>query len=168
MDPSISYKVPYILLGMPYAAAQINGGSLAPAVHGTVRFYPAGNGTLIEAEINGLPLQVAGTASSPPVGPFGFHLHEGSACGDGDGSEPFAAAKGHYNPDNQPHPEHAGDFPVLFSNNGYAYMVFYTNRFEPASILNKTVIIHQNPDDFRTQPAGNSGKRIACGVVKRA
>jgi Cu-Zn family superoxide dismutase len=167
MDKLISYKIPYVLLSLPYATANIKGGTLAPGINGTVKFYPIADGTLIEAELSGLPLQVAGTASSPPIGPFGFHLHDGSTCGEGTGSDPFSAAMGHYNPGGLPHPDHAGDFPVLFSNNGYAYMVFYTDRFKPSDILHKTVILHQNPDDYRTQPAGNSGKRIACGVVKK-
>ena len=45
-------------------------------------------------------------------------------------------------------------------------MCFYTNKFSVFDILNKAVIIHQSPDDYRTDPAGNSGKRIGCGVIK--
>lgn len=70
-----------------------------------------------------------------------------------------------YNEDTLPHGNHAGDFPVLFSNNGYARMSFFTDKFKPEDIINRSVIIHQNPDDYRSQPAGNSGKRIACGVI---
>jgi len=65
-----------------------------------------------------------------------------------------------------PHGNHAGDFPVLFSNNGVARMCFFTNKFKVADIIGKAVVIHQNPDDYRTQPAGDSGKRLACGVIK--
>ena len=64
------------------------------------------------------------------------------------------------------HPLHSGDMPVLFSDsNGYAFLAFYTDRFTPDQVVNRTVIIHQNPDDFRSQPAGNAGKRLACGVI---
>lgn len=70
-----------------------------------------------------------------------------------------------YNEDAQPHGNHSGDFPVLFSNNGYARMSFFTNKFKPEDVIDKSVIIHLNPDDYRSQPAGNSGKRIACGVI---
>ena len=70
-----------------------------------------------------------------------------------------------YNEDTLPHGNHSGDFPVLFSNNGYARMSFFTDKFKPEDIINRSVIIHQNPDDYRSQPAGNSGKRIACGVI---
>ncbi len=65
-----------------------------------------------------------------------------------------------------PHGNHAGDFPVLFSNDGYAEMTFFTNRFKPWEVIGKSVIIHQNPDDYRSQPSGNSGKRLACGVIQ--
>ena len=67
---------------------------------------------------------------------------------------------------NQPHGNHAGDFPVLFSNNGVARMCFFTNKFKVADIIGKAVVIHQSPDDYRTQPAGDAGKRLACGVIK--
>ncbi|MGJ0847981.1 recombinase family protein [Tissierella praeacuta] len=70
-----------------------------------------------------------------------------------------------YNENTLPHGNHSGDFPVLFSNNGYARMSFFTNKFKPEDVIDKSVIIHLNPDDYRSQPAGNSGKRIACGVI---
>jgi superoxide dismutase, Cu-Zn family len=73
-----------------------------------------------------------------------------------------------YNPlfINQPHGNHVGDFPVLFSNYGYAYMCFFTDKFKVADIIGKLVVIHENSDDYRTQPAGNSGKKLACGVIR--
>lgn len=70
-----------------------------------------------------------------------------------------------YNEDTLPHGNHSGDFPVLFSNDEYARMSFFTDKFKPTDIIGKSVIIHENPDDYRSQPAGNSGKRIACGVI---
>jgi len=66
----------------------------------------------------------------------------------------------------QPHGNHAGDFPVLFSNNGYARMSFFTNRFCVQDVIGKSIMIHLHPDDFRTQPSGDSGKRNGCGVIK--
>jgi Cu-Zn family superoxide dismutase len=47
-----------------------------------------------------------------------------------------------------------------------AIMHFFTDRFSVEDVIDKTVIIHQNPDDYRSQPAGNSGKRLACGVIR--
>ena len=81
-------------------------------------------------------------------------------------NDPFTSAGGHWNPDNQPHGNHAGDFPVLFSNDGYAEMQFFTNRFKPKDVIGKAIIIHQNPDDYRSQPSGNAGKRLACGIIQ--
>lgn len=67
----------------------------------------------------------------------------------------------------QPHGNHAGDFPVLFSNNGSSRMSFFTSKFKVADIIGRSVIIHESPDDYRTQPAGNSGRKLACGVIRR-
>jgi len=53
----------------------------------------------------------------------------------------------------------------LFSNSGYAWSSFLTNRFTVDQIIGRTVIIHSDPDDFTTQPSGNSGKKIACGEI---
>ena len=58
----------------------------------------------------------------------------------------------------------AGDFPVIFSNDGYASISFYTNKFMPEEVIGKSVIIHQNPDDYRSQPAGNAGKDWPVGL----
>jgi len=103
-----------------------------------------------------------------PIGPHGFHIHEFGDCQIGDPADPFQAVGGHWNPTNQPHGNHAGDFPVLFSNQGRANMCFFTNAFKPEQVINKAIIIHQNPDDYRTQPAGDAGKRLACGIIERA
>jgi Cu-Zn family superoxide dismutase len=102
------------------------------------------------------------------VGPHGFHLHEFGDCAVGDPAEPFKAAGEHWNPGGRLHGDHAGDFPVLFSNDGYACMTFFTNRFRTADAIGKAIIVHENPDDYRTQPAGASGKRLACGIVRPA
>jgi Cu-Zn family superoxide dismutase len=55
---------------------------------------------------------------------------------------------------------------VLFSNAGYAMMCVYTDKFRAADAVGKTVVIHLNPDDYRTEPAGDSGARLACGVIR--
>ncbi|MPN44967.1 Superoxide dismutase-like protein YojM [bioreactor metagenome] len=93
--------------------------------------------------------------------PYALHIHEGNSCGNND----FESAKGHYNTKNQPHPMHAGDLPPLFSNDGYSYMRLYTNKFTPEQVIGRTVIIHNGADDFKTQPSGNSGAKMACGVI---
>lgn len=152
----------------PIATARIAGGDLAPDIRGDISFYAAPGGTIVAAQVSGLPPISMPTEQNPvQIGPFGFHVHEGSACGSPSGATPFADAGEHYNPTNQPHPLHAGDLPVLFPNDGRSEMQVYTNRFRPQDVVGRTVVIHQMPDDFRTQPAGDSGMRIACGEIQR-
>jgi len=150
------------------ATARIKGGPLRPQISGTVQFQNLQNGTWVCVEVNGLPPYQPASGNQSPVGPHGFHIHEFGNCEVGDPQNPFQAAGGHWNPTNQPHGNHAGDFPVIFSNNGYSKMCFYTGAFKPDQVVGKSVVIHENPDDYRTQPAGNSGKKLACGVIEKA
>lgn len=143
--------------------ARIKGGPLAPDITGVVRFREVYGGTWISVEVSGLPDYVPG---DPPIGPHGFHIHEFGDCTVGNPEDPFLAAGGHWNPDNQPHGNHAGDLPVLFSNNGKARMCVFTNRFAVRDVVGRSIIIHENPDDYRTQPGGDSGRRLACGLIK--
>ncbi len=143
----------------PQAAAWINGSARYPAVSGLIKFYLSSyGGILIEAEVFGLPDMDTQGASAF----YAMHIHETGNCNDG-----FMNTGGHYNPENALHPEHAGDMPPLLSNQGYAYTVFYDKRFTIADITGRSVIIHGLPDDFITQPSGNSGDRIACGEIRR-
>ncbi|HBQ86923.1 MAG TPA: superoxide dismutase [Syntrophomonas sp.] len=147
--------------------AKIHGGPLRPQIRGTVTFTRAkGGGTNVSVFVTGLP-PYAPANNGNPVGPHGFHLHEYGVCEISNRNDPFLTSGGHWNPKKQPHGNHAGDFPVLFSNNGTAKMSFYTNKFEPKDVVGHSVIIHMNPDDYRTQPSGDSGKRLACGIIKR-
>jgi len=157
----------YIPVNKPAAIANIKGGPIRPQIQGVVIFYEVPNGTWVCIEVKGLPPYQPATNGQDPIGPHGFHIHEFGNCEVGDPQNPFQAAGGHWNPTNQPHGNHAGDFPVLFSNQGYARMCFFTNAFIPYQVIDKSVIIHLNPDDYRTQPAGDSGKRLACGVIQR-
>lgn len=91
---------------------------------------------------------------------YGMHIHEFGDC-----TPPFDKTGGHYNPYNTEHPEHAGDMPPLMSNNGYAWMSFFDGRFTIEEIIGKSVIIHHMRDNFTTQPSGDSGEKIACGVI---
>lgn len=148
------------------ARADIKGGPLAPDLKGYVIFTPAQNGTNVCANVVDLPQYKPATNDESPIGPHGFHIHEFGNCTVGNPHDPFLSAGGHWNPDNQPHGHHAGDFPVLFSNNGVARMCFFTNRFEVVDAIGKSIIIHENPDDYRSQPTGDAGKRLACGLIK--
>ncbi len=147
------------------AIAYISGGPLRPQIKGTVFFQDTIGGTIVTAEIYGLPDYRPATSTENPIGPHGFHIHENGSCETGNPADPFQAAGGHWNPTYQPHGNHAGDLPVLFSNNGRAYMSFFTNKFRVDEVIGKAVIIHENPDDYRTQPAGDAGKRLACGLI---
>jgi Cu-Zn family superoxide dismutase len=89
-----------------------------------------------------------------------MHIHETGNC-----ALPFDQTGNHYNPAGLPHPKHAGDLLPLLGNEGYAYSVFYTDRFELPEIIGRSLIIHSAPDDFTTQPSGNSGVKIGCGVI---
>ena len=149
------------------AVAQIKGSDAYPQVGGTVGFKGVKNGTWVDVNVYGLPEYRAAAGDMPQVGPHGFHIHSGADCGNAGGEEPFEDAGSHWNPDGQPHGNHKGDFPALFSNHGKAAMLFFTDRFTPEEVIGKTVIIHLSPDDYKTQPAGGSGERIACGVIKK-
>ncbi len=150
-----------VLHRRPDAWAALSGSANNPDLHGTVRFYQTKYGVLTAAEVSGLP--VAAERCGNAV--FGFHIHSGSRCS-GNEDDPFADALTHYNPENCPHPAHAGDLPPLFANRGYAFQVFLTDRFSVREIIGRTVIIHDAPDDFTSQPAGNAGAKIACGQIR--
>ena len=150
----------YRLCRRPDACACIKGNSGHPDLTGSVCFYQTSQGVLIAARIHGLP----DTATPARSGVFGFHIHGGCSC-TGTPSDPFADAKTHYDTHDLDHPYHAGDLPPLFSNCGSALSIFLTNRFSLAEVIGRTVIIHSKPDDFTTQPSGNSGEKLACGRI---
>lgn len=151
----------YFIRQRPSAYAYISGSEQYPKITGLAKFHQTNSGVIVSVNISGLPSphKVCGS----PI--FGMHIHDGKSC-TGNEKDPFADAMTHYNPDNCPHPYHAGDLPPLFGANGYAFSSFLTDRFSVKQIIGKTIIIHSSPDDFTTQPAGNSGKKIACGVIK--
>ena len=108
-----------------------------------------------------------------PNAEHGFHIHEAGDCSSGDGM----SAKGHFNPLGKPHGDpksgerHAGDLPSLKAGkDGRAKLDvtvdLITVRPGPASIVGRGLIIHADPDDYKTQPTGNAGARIACGVIR--
>lgn len=145
----------------PEASAEIEGSAAYPKIKGEVAFYPLWRGALVVASISGLP------KGMKPCGEkfFGFHIHTGADC-TGDATDPFADTGGHFNPSDCRHPEHAGDLPPLMGNDGYALGIFYTDRFYPEEVVGRTVVIHDMPDDFKSQPSGDSGMKIACGEIK--
>ena len=141
--------------GLLATAAHISGGGEAPQLSGTVKFYLVDGGVLVVADISGLP-QGGGS------GFLALHIHEGADCS-GAG---FADTGGHFNPTGQSHPNHAGDLPPLLSFRGRAFLAVLTGRFRISDVIGRTVVIHHDPDDFKTQPSGNSGSKIGCGVIR--
>ena len=158
ITPRISF-VSELAYNRPDAMAWVTGNAANPQISGLVKFYQTSTGgVLIEAEVFGLP-----NVQTPDSSDFyALHIHEFGSCRDN-----FESAGGHYNPENVPHPDHAGDLPPLLSNQGYAWSSFYDKCFTIEDIIGKSVIIHSETDDFKSQPAGNSGVRIACGEIKR-
>ena len=136
------------------AVAHILGGSEYECLSGKIEFYQSKNGVWVIANVGGLPENETGF--------FAMHIHDGSSCS----GENFSETGSHYNPENVKHPLHSGDLPPLLASNGNAYMAVLTNRFTVDEIMGKTVVIHMDYDDFTSQPAGNAGDKIACGVIK--
>ena len=150
-----------LLKKRPNATAYISGSPEYPQLQGTVRIYQTNAGVLVHTQVSGLPEQDAHCGGRF----FGFHIHEGGECA-GSAEDPFADAMSHYDPAGCEHPYHAGDLPPLIGCEGFALAVFLTDRFTVREVMGKTVIIHDSPDDFTTQPSGNSGMKIACGVIR--
>ena len=137
----------------------------------------AGNsakGTITFTQKDGTVLVVAKVSGLTP-GNHGFHIHEKGDCGAADAM----SAGGHFNPMSKPHAHpsspdrHTGDMPMLVADaSGNATLTAELTLMRIGSGLNdivgKGVIVHKDPDDFTTQPTGNSGARVACGVIRKA
>lgn len=130
---------------------------------GTVTFVQRGDRVRVTAQLSGLR----------PSAEHGFHIHEKGDCSSGDGM----SAGGHFNPGGKPHgpqgaPHHAGDMPSVRSDAyGNASAGFDLAEVAigsgAADILGKGLIVHRDPDDYKTQPTGNAGPRLACAVIRR-
>lgn len=139
----------------PNARAIMKGGEAFPEIKGEVLFFQRKCAVIVTARISGLPKNDSGF--------YGFHIHEGNGCG----GENYQESGSHYNPKDKPHPKHSGDLPPLLFCSGNACMEVKTDRFNVREIIGRTVIIHLKTDDFSTQPSGNAGEKIACGIIRR-
>jgi Cu-Zn family superoxide dismutase len=129
-------------------------------VHGTVRFVQEKDGVRIVADVEGLT-----------QGKHGFHVHETGNCSSPDAE----SAGGHFNPTGKQHgapsdkERHAGDFGNITAGaDGRAHYEMTDRMMQlsgPHSIIGRAVIVHANPDDLKSQPTGNAGARLACGVI---
>jgi Cu-Zn family superoxide dismutase len=149
--------------------------------HASATLVDAGGrnvGTVQLAERPAGVVAVTGTLHDLPPGSHGIHFHAVGQC---DGATSFASAGAHFNPGARKHgldsPEgpHAGDLPmVVVAADGRAALDMSTDRVTlgegPASLFDadgSALVLHADRDDQRTDPSGNSGARIACGVVTR-
>jgi Cu-Zn family superoxide dismutase len=129
-------------------------------VKGTVTFTQAGENKIrVNAQLEGLK----------PDGEHGFHVHDKGDCSSGDGM----SAGGHFNPSGKAHgpqagEHHAGDMPNLRGDGyGNASAVFEISG-SVADLVGHGLIVHRDPDDYKTQPTGNSGPRLACAVITKS
>lgn len=131
------------------------------AASGTARFTQQGDQVRARVEVTGLT----------PGQEHGMHIHDKGDC-----SAPDAmSAGGHFNPTGKPHgpqnaEHHGGDLPALKADaSGKAVAEFSVTGVTvapgPNSIVGRSLVVHKDPDDYKTQPTGNSGARIACGVI---
>lgn len=148
----------------PDAMAWLRGSEAFPDIEGCVLFYEADGKTLVVTSLDGLTDVGARESDNCSGGFLGFHIHGGNECS-GTTAEPFMNAGTHFNPKNCPHPLHAGDLPPVLIADGSAFGAVLTAGFTPDEVRGKTVILHAKPDDFMTQPSGNSGAMIACGKI---
>ena len=147
----------------PAATAQLVA-TKGNAVTGEVSFTRHGNAVLVSGEVRGLA----------PTKEHGFHIHDKGDCSSGDGM----SAGGHFNPlakghgahDHSEH--HAGDLASLKADaNGVARFSYETTAITvgdgATDVIGRGLIVHRDPDDFKTQPTGNSGPRVACAVIAK-
>jgi superoxide dismutase, Cu-Zn family len=162
--------IPVLLLGLACATtprtdelravATLEGRSGSDAF-GVVTFTETGGIVVIRVDL-----------SNVPPGPHGFHVHETGDC-----SAPDASSAGpHFDPAGDPHGalhevrSHAGDLGNLTASAaGRIQTEIRTSKLTvssgPRSVIGRSVVLHADPDDLESQPAGDAGARIACGVV---
>lgn len=148
----------------PTAEAVLSGTELAPEITGNISLTETDEGLLM-----------TGTFANVPVGMHGFHIHEGGSC-----AEEGGAAGGHYNPEDVEHgylpsmgfdEAHAGDLGnvQVTSDTEETTWTLEVKGLSLTSgeyaVANRAFILHADPDDL-SQPTGNAGARIACGVIE--
>lgn len=148
----------------PSASAQLSP-TKGSSIYGSVLFTQSGDKVLVKVDLLGLK----------PNSEHGFHVHEKGDCSSGDGM----STGGHFNPTSSPHgahgqgaAHHSGDLPSLKADaDGNAKMTFESSTISidsgVSNIVGRGLIVHRDPDDYKTQPTGNSGPRLACAVINK-
>ena len=140
-------------------------------VFGEVSFEQEGDKVRMQVIVQGLK----------PGGEYGFHIHEVGNCSAPDGT----STKGHFNPFGKSHgywsdaERHAGDLPSIIVPTGEkkrpnkagratinVTLDMITLEAGPGNIIGRGIIVHAQRDDYTTQPTGNAGARLACGVIQ--
>lgn len=129
---------------------------------GTVTIHPAGTGVHLVADVAGVDTD----------GKHGIHVHENGQCDhEGEGGQHFTSAGGHFNPAGADHacpptePRHAGDLGNIEVSGGKGHLELSVTNLTLEQVTGKAIILHANEDDCKTQPTGNAGDRLACGVA---
>lgn len=129
---------------------------------GTVTIHPAGTGVHIVADVAGVDTD----------GKHGIHVHENGMCDhNGEGGKHFTSAGSHFNPAGTEHacpptdPRHAGDLGNIEVSGGTGHLDLSATNLTIDQLTGKAIILHAGEDDCKTQPTGNSGDRLACGVA---
>ena len=149
--------------GGPSASANLEP-TKGNGVRGTATFTQVGEKVRVVANVSGLK----------PNAEHGFHVHEKGDCSSGDGM----STGGHFNPLGASHGQHgmghhhAGDLPVLQADAGGRASIDFTSATiavgnGPTDVVGKGLIVHRDPDDYKTQPTGNAGPRLACAVIAK-
>jgi Cu-Zn family superoxide dismutase len=153
-------------MGKPAAVANLapTGALMPNPTKGTATFTALDHGVRLSGEVSGLP----------PGSEHGFHIHEKGDCGDN-----AMAAGGHFNPAGGTHGKfeqagsHAGELPSLVADgtgvarfNVEVHSISLTDG-ATNNVIGRALVVHRDPDDFKTQPAGNSGPRTACAIITK-
>jgi Cu-Zn family superoxide dismutase len=166
-----------LLLLVPFAVAALAGCQSMQTSDGAAATLEARSGSKVSGVVSfrasGDKLLVSGSFSGlTPNAEHGFHVHEKGDCSAPDAS----SAGGHFNPTGTPHgpagaAHHAGDLPNIRAdaagNASYQVAIEGVDIAGPLGIVGRSVVVHRDRDDYTSQPAGNSGPRIACGVILR-
>lgn len=164
-SPATTRTAPSATATAPVSAHAVLASASSSHVQGRLAFVRADQGVHVTGRISGLQ----------PDSTHGFHIHENGDCSAPDAT----SAGGHFNPAQQPHgdaregPHHAGDIPNQQADaSGVATVDVVVKGIQlgtgsDADALGRAVIVHADPDDYASQPSGNAGARIACGVITR-